>query len=93
MINPKIYLIRKKLDKIDDKLLVLIKKRLSLVKIVLKNKQFKSQIIDNKRIKAILRRIKKLSIKKKIDTKITYKIWRSMIKAFIDYEFLNFKKK
>ena len=32
-------------------------------------------------------------IKKKIDTKITYKIWRSMIKAFIDYEFLNFKKK
>ena len=93
MINPKIYLIRKKLDKIDDKLLVLIKKRLSLVKMVLKNKQFKSQIIDNKRIKAILRRIKKLSIKKKIDTKITYKIWRSMIKAFIDYEFLNFKKK
>ena len=55
MINPKIYLIRKKLDKIDDKLLVLIKKRLSLVKMVLKNKQFKSQIIDNKRIKAILR--------------------------------------
>jgi isochorismate pyruvate lyase len=93
MINPKIYRIRKKLDKIDDKLLILIKKRLSLVKIVLKNKQFKREIIDNQRIKIILKRIKKQSIKKKIDTKITNKIWKSMIKAFIDYEFLNFKKK
>ena len=30
---------------------------------------------------------------KKIDPKITHKIWKSMIKAFIDYEFRNFNKK
>ena len=30
---------------------------------------------------------------KEIDTKITNKIWKSMISAFIDYEFRNFKKK
>tara|TARA_A100001015_G_C14812704_1_gene641433 strand:+ start:157 stop:330 length:174 start_codon:yes stop_codon:yes gene_type:complete len=46
-----------------------------------------------KRISVILRRIKYKSIKLKIDTKITHKIWSSMIKAFIDYEFRNFKKK
>ena len=30
---------------------------------------------------------------KKIDPKITRKIWHSMIRAFIDYEYRNFKKK
>ena len=29
----------------------------------------------------------------KIDTRITLKVWKSMINAFIQYEFRNFKKK
>ena len=37
--------------------------------------------------------IKKKSISRKIDYKITEKIWSSMIKAYIDYEFRKFKKK
>jgi len=28
-----------------------------------------------------------------IDSKVTNKIWNSMIKAYIDYEFRNFKRK
>ena len=34
-----------------------------------------------------------LSKNKKIDPIITKKIWKSMISAFIDYEYRNFKKK
>ena len=30
---------------------------------------------------------------KNIDPKITHRIWKSMIKAFIEYEFRNFNKK
>ena len=35
----------------------------------------------------------KLAKDKNIDPRITQKIWKTMIKAFIDYEYRNFKKK
>tara|TARA_B100000963_G_C22041972_1_gene415867 strand:+ start:211 stop:495 length:285 start_codon:yes stop_codon:yes gene_type:complete len=93
MVNREIIKVRKKLDKLDNDLLNIIKKRVKLVDIVVKNKKFKKDIIDNKRIKIILKNISKKSKKKKIDTKITKKIWKSMISAFIDYEYRNFNKK
>ena len=92
MINKNIIKIRKELDILDNKLLDIIKKRMKLVDKVLKNKKFKKDIIDKKRISVILNNIQKKSRNKKIDTRITHKIWNSMIKAFIDYEFRNFKK-
>ena len=93
MVNKKILKIRKKLDKLDNSLLEIIKKRTRLIDIVIKNKEFKKDIVDKKRISTILKNISKKSKLKKIDTKITRKIWISMIKAFIDYEFRTFKKK
>ena len=93
MINKNILKIRKELDKLDNKLLDIIKKRSKLVDLVIKNKKFKKEIVDKKRIFIILKNIKKKSKKRRIDPKITDKIWRSMIKAFIEYEFRNFKKK
>jgi chorismate mutase len=93
MVNKKIKYIRKDLDKLDNSILNLVKKRATLVKMVLKQKKYKNQIIDKKRIKKILTNIRKRSLNKKIDPKITNKIWKSMIYAFIDFEFRNFKKK
>tara|TARA_A100001015_G_scaffold214338_1_gene240601 strand:- start:3179 stop:3460 length:282 start_codon:yes stop_codon:yes gene_type:complete len=93
MVNKNILSIRKKLDKLDDNLLNIIKKRTKLVDEVLKNKKFKKDIVDKKRISLILKNISKKSKNKKIDPLITNKIWKNMIKAFIDYEFRNFKKK
>ena len=93
MKNIKILKIRKKLDKLDLNMLSLIKRRNLLVNEILKEKKFKNQIIDKKRIKVILKKINKESKKKKIDPDITNIIWKSMIRAFINYEFKNFKKK
>ena len=93
MINKKIFKIRKKLDNLDNQLLNVIKKRIYLVNQVLLNKKYKKDIIDRKRIRIILKNISKKSKQKKIDQIVTKKIWSSMIKAFIDYEFRNFKKK
>jgi len=93
MKNNKINIIRKKLDKVDLSMLALIKKRSFLVNKILDQKEYKNQIIDKKRIKVILKRIKIESKKKNIDSKITNTIWKSIIKAFINYEFRNFKKK
>ena len=92
MVNKNILIIRKKLDKLDDKFINLIKKRTILVNKVLVNKKFKKDIIDKKRIEIILKNIKKKSIKKNIDPKVTSKIWNAMIKAYIEYEYRNFKK-
>ena len=93
MKNLKLEKIRKKLDKLDDKFLLLIKRRIKLVNQVLLTKKFKKEIIDKKRIKAILKNIKNKSLKKGIDPKISYRIWKNMIYAFIEYEYRNFKKK
>ena len=93
MVNKNILKIRKKLDKLDNLLLNIIKKRSKYVDQVIKNKKFKKDIIDKKRIAVILKNITKKSKIKKIDPKITQKIWKAMINAFIDYEFRNFDKK
>ena len=89
----KLNRIRIQLDKLDNSLIKLIKKRTNLVKKVLALKEKKSQIVDQKRIRNILNRIKKKSIKNKIDPKITKRIWKNMIFAYIDFERRNFKNK
>tara|TARA_B100000809_G_scaffold243453_1_gene268465 strand:+ start:316 stop:606 length:291 start_codon:yes stop_codon:yes gene_type:complete len=91
--RKKLEKIRKKLDRLDDEFLRLIKIRTNLVNKVLRLKEFKSEIVDNKRIKKILFNIKKKSLKKNIDSNITNKIWKNMILAYIIYERKNFKKK
>ena len=91
--KEKLSKIRKELDKLDDSLIKIIKKRTNLVKRVLALKERKNQIVDQKRIKLILKNIKHKSIKNNIDPKITNKIWKNMIYAYIDFERRNFKKK
>ena len=81
------------MDKLDDYLIKIIKKRTNLVKKVLALKEKKNQIVDQKRIRLILKNIKKKSIKNNIDPKITNKIWKNMIYAYIDFERRNFNKK
>ena len=93
MVNKNIINIRKKLDKLDNQFLNIIKKRTLLVDQVLKNKRFKKDIVDKKRIKIIIKNIIKKSSKKKIDPRITKKIWKTMIRSYIEYEYRNFKKK
>jgi chorismate mutase len=89
----KLSKIRFELDKLDNSLLKIIKKRTNLVKKVLSLKENKNQIVDKKRINTILQSIKKKSLKNKIDPKITNRIWKNMIWSYIDFERRNFKKK
>ena len=91
--KKKLGILRKKLDNLDNDLIKLIKKRTTFVSEVLKLKEYKSEIVDNKRIDYILQKIRKKSIKNKIDQKITNRIWKNMIWSFIDFERRNFKKK
>ena len=91
--RKKLSKIRSQLDRLDDSLIRIIKKRTNLVKKVLALKDKKKQIVDQKRIKIILQNIKKKSLKKGIDPKITNKIWKNMIFAYVDFEKRNFKKK
>ena len=90
--KKKLFLLRKELDLIDNKMLNLLKIRANYVKRVLSLKEFKKEIIDKKRINKILRIIKLKSIKKGVDPKISNRVWKNMIYAFIDYEYRNFKK-
>jgi len=91
--RKKLSKIRFELDKLDNSLIKLIKKRTNLVKKVLKLKENRNQIVDQKRIKTILNSIKRKSLKNKIDPKITHRIWKNMIWSYIDFERRNFKKK
>ena len=91
--KKKLEIIRLKLDKLDNKLLSLVKLRSNLVNEVLKLKEYKKEIVDKKRIKIILKKINLKSRKLRIDPKITNRIWKNMIWTYIDYEKRNFKKK
>ena len=91
--RKKLNILRKKLDTLDNDLIKIIKKRTYLVKQVLILKTYKNQIVDRKRIKKILNNIRKKSISNNIDPKITNRIWKNMIWAYIDFEKINFKKK
>ena len=84
---------RKKINKIDQQLFKLVKKRTTVVKKMLTLKKHKSEIVDRKRINEILLSIKKKSIKNNIDPRITKKIWKSMIWSYVDFQRRNFKKK
>ena len=91
--RKKLEKVRKKLDRLDNEFLRLIKIRTDLVNKVIKLKEFKGEIVDTKRIKKILFNIRRKSLKKKIDSTVTNKIWKNMILTYIKYEKKNFKKK
>ena len=93
MNKKKLQIARNKIDKLDKEIFYLIKKRTAIVKYMLSLKGFKKQIIDHKRIKEILKKIKNQSIKYRIDPKITSRIWKSLIWSYIDFQRRNFKKK
>ena len=91
--KKKIDSLRKQLDKLDNNLLKIVKKRTNIIKQILSLKEYKKQIVDKKRINKILSNIKKKSLKNNIDPKITNRIWKNMIWSYIDFEKRNFKKK
>ena len=92
MDRKKLIKARKNIDKVDSKIFNLIKKRTKIVDHMLSLKKQKSQIVDRKRINAILKNLKNRSIKNGIDPKITIRIWKSMIWSYVDYQRKNLKK-
>ena len=91
--NQKMKNVRSLIDRIDEKILPLMVKRSILVNKALELKSRKNEIIDRKRINQILKKIKKKSLINNLDPKITTKIWKSIIWAYIDYQRKNFKNK
>ena len=88
----KLKIARNKIDQIDNNIFNLIKKRTKIVKYMLNLKEYKNQIVDQKRIKIILKKVKVKSIKNRIDPRITNRIWKSMIWAYVKYQRKNFNQ-
>ena len=93
MNKKKLLIARNKVDRLDNKIFHLIKKRSAIVKYMLSLKQFKNQIVDHKRINEILKKIKNKSVKQGIDPKLTIRIWKSIIWSYVGFQRRNFKKK
>ena len=93
MDKRKLKIARAKIDQLDNSIFNLIKKRTNFVKYMLSLKQFKNQIVDQKRTDKILKNIRRRSIQHGVDPKITSRIWKAMILSFVDFQRRNFKKK
>ena len=93
MEKKKLEIARRKIDQLDMSILNLIEKRTKIVKYMLSLKQFKNQIVDQKRINVILKNIRKKSVQHGVDPKVTSRIWKTMIWSFVNYQRRNFKKK
>ena len=77
--------IRINIDKIDIEILNLIEKRKNLVDRVVKLKT-KDEIVDQKRIDSILKKLDEEAKKKMLPSKMIKDIWEKMINGFIEYE-------
>ena len=84
---------RTKVDQLDQKIFNLVKKRTQIIRYMLSLKKSRKEIVDHKRNNEILEKIKNRSIKNKIDTKLTRRIWKAMIWGYVDFQRRNFKKK
>ena len=93
MNKKKLKIARKKVDQLDKKIFNLIKRRTKIVRYMLSLKQFKNQIVDQKRINVILKNIRKKSVQHGVDPKVTSRIWKTMIWSYISYQKRSFKKK
>ena len=93
MNKKKLKIARNKIDRLDNSIFNLIKKRTKIVEYMLSLKQSKNQIVDQKRIRLILKKIEKRSIQHRVDPKMTSRIWKTMIWSYIRYQRKNFKKK
>ena len=93
MDKNKLRIARNKIDQLDSSIFNLIKKRTKIVKYMLSLKQFKNQIVDQKRTDIILKNIRRRSIQNGVDPKITSRIWKAMIWGFVNFQRRNFKKK
>ena len=93
MDRKKLKIARNKIDQLDNSIFNLIKKRTNIVKYMLSLKQFKNQIVDHKRINMILKNIRKKSYQHGVDSRITSRIWKTMILSFVNFQRRNFKKK
>ena len=85
--------IRRKIDKVDTKILPLMVKRSELVNKALNLKKKKSEIVDIKRINQIKKKVSSHAKKLGANPKLISDIWVSMIKNFIEFEKKNFKRK
>ena len=93
MDKKKLKIARNKIDRLDNSIFNLIKKRTKIVKYMLSLKQFKNQIVDQRRTDIILKNIRRRSIQHGVDPKITSRIWKAMIWGFVNFQRRNFKKK
>ena len=93
MNKNRLKLARNNVDQIDQKIFNLIKKRTHIIKYILSLKNFRKDIVDQKRNNEIFKQIKNKSIKNGIDPKITRRIWKAMIWSYVDFQRRNFKKK
>ena len=93
MDKKKLIIARNKIDQLDSSIFNLIIKRTKIVKYMLSLKQFKNQIVDQKRIDIILKNIRRRSFQHGVDPKITSRIWKAMIWGFVNFQRRNFKKK
>ena len=90
--SPQMKLIRNKIDLIDNKLLPLMVKRSQLVEKALELKLKRYEIVDQKRIREITKKISQKTKKLGGNPKLLSNIWLSIIDNFIKFEKSKFKK-
>ena len=84
--------VRNKIDIIDNKLLPLMIKRSQLVEKALNLKAKRSEIVDQKRIREITKKISQKTRQLGGNPKLLSNIWLSIIDNFIKFEKSKFKK-
>ena len=90
--TPEMKLIRDRIDRVDSKLLPLMVKRSQLVEKALEIKVKRAEIVDQKRIREITKKISQKTKALGGNPKLLSNIWLGIIDNFIKFEKSKFKK-
>lgn len=80
--------VRKQIDSIDEKLITLIAQRSLYVKQAASFKKTTNEVIASDRIEKVIEKIKEMACKQDLNPLVAEKIYRIMIKSFIEQEML-----
>lgn len=84
--------IRRGIDKVDARIVKLLRKRSTLVSAAGKHKKSESAVRNEARVEIVIQKVRELAAKEGVDPELVERVYRTMIGQFVIQEMAEFKE-
>lgn len=85
--------IRRGIDKVDTRIVKLLRKRSALVSAAGMHKKSESAVSNEARVEVVIQKVRELAIKEGVDPELVETVYRTMIGQFVIQEMAEFKER